>query len=260
MVMGGFAIALRVQENAGKAWPIARAVAGRLATDAGARDLYAKNPRLSESYPTAEAFVAAVAAQRSAFGALPPRPADGAFQSASDPGSLSVAAKGTGGGWMEMEVERSDGSAAGHAAIGEGITYLGFAADEPGLAAQRKSLRAIRDEARWARFRSVEQALLTDDGVDALLRANPDLAKEEAARSAFRAEATAWRPRLAERQPPATWKAAVDADASDEMVSMQRHDGPFGDRLQVGWRLKDRHSWLWVAWDNGRLSKVSLDG
>lgn len=260
MVMGGFALALRVQENAGKAWPITRAVAGRLATDAGAQDLYAKNPRLAESYPTAEAFAAAVAAQRSAFGALPPRPSDEAFRSASDPGSLSVAAKGTGGGWMEMEVERSDGSAAGHAAIGEGITYLGFAADESGLAAQRKSLRATRDEARWARFRSVEQSLLTDAGVDALLQANPELAKDDAARSAFRAGAKAWRPRLAERQPPATWKAAVDADAEAEMVSMRRHDGPFGDRLEIGWRLKDRQSWLWATWDNGRLAKVSLDG
>ncbi|HTL97881.1 MAG TPA: hypothetical protein VL181_03650 [Holophagaceae bacterium] len=258
MGMVGLAIALRVQENAGKAWPISRAVVARLATDEGARDLYAKNPRLAEDYPSPDAFLAAVAAQRSAFGALPARRSDQEFQAESDPDSLSVEAKGTGGAWMELNVERSDGSAAGHAAIGEGITYLGFAADEAGLEAQRKALRAVFHEARWAEFRAVEQAMLTDEGVEALLKAQPALAKDEAARAAFLKQAQSWRPRLAVHQPPATWKEAEAADEKDELVSMQRRSGDgWGDHLEVGWRLRD-HAWFRATWEDGHLSKVTV--
>ena len=251
-------LVLRAQENEGKAWPITHAVVARLATDAGARDLYAKNPRLADSYPTAEAFVTAVAAQRNAFGSLPNRqPSPEAFRADSDPDSLSIAAKGSGGAWMELNVERSDGSAAGHAAIGEGITFLGFGADESALANQRKSISSAVHEARWAAFRSVEQSLLTDAGVEALLQANPDLAKDETERGAFLKQAQAWRPRLAAHEPPTTWKAAVDDD--DELVSMQHRSGaPFGEQLVVGWRLKDRQTWFRATWEEGRLKKVTL--
>ncbi len=253
----GLSVFLRVQENEGKAWPITAAVVTRLATDAGARDLYAKNPRLAEDYPSVDAFIAAVAAQRAAFGTLPARQPD-AFHSNSDPTDLSVVAKGTGGGWMELQVERSDGSEAGHAAIGEGITYLGFGPDEKALDEARKNLRSAYHEAKWAEFRAVEQALLTDAGVNGLLQTHPDLASGETARAAFFQQVQAWRPRLAEHQPPATWKEAADADAKDEMVSMRhRSGGPFGDHLEVGWRVTDQ-GWLRATWDNGRLVKVSL--
>ena len=251
-------LVLRVQQNEDRAWPITRAVVARLATDEGARDLYAKNPRLSESYPTAEAFVAAIAGQRAAFGALPARkPGDG-FHADSDPQDLSVVAKGTGGAWMELQVESSDGSEAGHAAIGEGITYLGFGADEKGLESHREDLRGARHEARWAEFRGLEQAMLTDAGVEGLLKTHPDLAKDEAARAAFLRQAQAWRPRLMAHQPPATWKEAVDADAKDEMVSMQRRSGPFSDHLEVGWRLKDQ-SWFRATWEKGQLTRLALE-
>ena len=247
---------LRVQENESKAWPITSAVVARLSTDQGARDLYAKNPRLADDYPTADAFVSAVAAQRASFGALTTRQPD-SFHSESDPTDLSVVAKGTGGAWMELHVERSDGSAAGHAAIGEGITFLGFGATEAALNEARKDLRSAYHEAKWAEFRTTEQALLTDAGVNGLLQAHPDLASDDAARAAFLQQAQAWRPRLAVHPPPATWKEAVDADAKDEMVSMVRRSNPLGDHLEVGWRLTDQ-SWLRATWDNGHLIKVSV--
>ena len=256
--MLGLSLFLRVQENEDRAWPIARAVVARIGTDEGARDLYAKNPRLAGDYPTTDAFVAAVAAQRAAFGALPARQ-PGSFRSDSDPDSLRVTAKGTGGAWMELNVERSDGTEAGHAAIGEGITFLAFGADEAALNDARKNLRSAYHEARWAEFRTVEQALLTDPGVNGLLQTHPGLAKDEASRAAFLQQAQAWRPRLAAHQPPMTWKEAVDADEKDEMVSMNHRDsGPFGDHLEVGWRLKDQ-SWLRATWNNGHLIKVSLE-
>lgn len=252
-------LVLRVQQNEDKAWPIAHAVIERLATENGARDLYAKNPRLADSYATVDAFVATMAAQRGTFGVLPaPRPSGEGFQVESDPESLRVYAKGDGGGWMQLEVERSDGSVEGHAAIGEGITYLGFAKDEAGLETLRKNLREVRNEARWAQFRSVEQALLTDDGVRALLHSNPDLAKDDAGKAAFLTQAQDWRPRLAAGPPPETWKAAVAADAEEEMVSMQRRTNPLGERLTVGWRVKDKRAWLRAEWKDGRLQKISL--
>lgn len=252
----GLSVFLRVQENEGKAWPITSTVVARLGTDQGARDLYAKNPRLAEDYPTVDAFVAAVAAQRTAFGTLPPRQPD-SFHSESDPTDLSVVAKGSGGAWMELHVERSDGSEAGHAAIGEGITFLGFGATEAALDEARKDLRSAYHEARWAEFRAMEQDLLTDAGVTSLLQAHPDLATDAATRAAFLQQAQAWRPLLAAHQPPATWKEAVDADAKDEMVSMVRRSNPLGDHLEVGWRLKDQ-SWLRATWDNDRLIKLTL--
>lgn len=251
----GLSVFLRVQENESKAWPITSAVVTRLSTDEGAKDLYTKNPRLAEDYPAVDAFVATVAAQRAAFGALASRQPD-SFHSESDPSDLSIVAKGTGGAWMELHVERSDGSAAGHAAIGEGITFLGFGTTEAALDETRKNLRSAYHEARWAEFRAVEQALLTDAGVNGLLQAHPDLAADDAARAAFLQQAQVWRPRLAVHPPPATWKEAVDADAKDEMVSMVRRSNPLGDHLEVGWRLKDQ-TWLRATWDNGRLIKVS---
>lgn len=249
-------IVLRVQEIESKAWPITRAVVARLATDEGARDLFARNPRLSASYPTAEAFVAAVAAQRAAFGALPDRPAGDGFQTDPDPGGLRVAARGAGGAWLELEVERSDGSEAGHAAIGEGITFLGFGADRAAIHELRKNLRSTYHEARWAEFRAVEQALLTDAGVEDLLRDHPDLAKGDAARAAFLQQAQAWRPSLTAHQPPGSWKEAEDA--KDEHVSMRHRSGPpFGDHLEIGWEMADQR-WLRAAWERGQLVKVSV--
>lgn len=253
-------LVLRFQASESRAWPITKSVVARLATDDGARDLFAKNPRLAESYPDAEAFVAAVRAQRAAFGALaaPGRGDHGeTFRADSDPDGLRVIAKGTGGAWMQMDVEQSDGSEAGHAAIGEGITLLGFADSEASLDKVREASHQVYNEARWTRFKAVEQALLTEDGTQALLKANPGFLKDGAAREAFLRQARDWRPRLAARPIPATWKEGVDA--KDETVSMNhRSMPPFRDQVVVGWELKDG-AWLKVEWSEGRLTKITLE-
>lgn len=252
-------LVLRVQAGESKAWPITRAVVARLATDDGARDLYAKNPRLAESYPDAEAFLAAVRAQRGAFGALPPPGAGGhgeTFRADSDPDGLRVITRGSGGAWLQMDVEQSDGSEAGHAAIGEGITFLGFAGSEEALDKVREASRQVYNEAQWARFKAVEQALLTDAGTQALLQANPGFLKDGAAREAFLHQVQAWRPRLASRPIPATWKEGVDS--KDETVRMyHRSMPPFSDRMGMGWELEDG-AWLSVEWSEGRLSKITV--
>jgi hypothetical protein len=252
-------VVLRVQQNEGKAWPILRAVEARLATDDGARALYAKNPRLSDCYPSADAFLETVRSHRSAFGALPDREPvmDGEkYDTDSDPQGLRAYVKGKGGGWMSLELEQSDGTEAGHAAIGEGITYLGFADASASLRDVERASRAAFQETVWGRFKAVEQALLTEEGTEALLQANPLLAKNDGARTAFLQEARSWRPHLSASTPPASWVKAEDAP--DDIVGFSRHSAPpFADHMEMRWKPKDGE-WLRVDWDQGKLVKVSM--
>jgi hypothetical protein len=252
-------VALRVLDSESKAWPIARAVVTRLGTDEGARDLYAKNPRLAENYASADAFLETMRAKRVALGSLPERepPGDGrGYRVESDPGGLRVFTRGGGGAWMLLEVERSDGTEAGHSAIGEGITFLGFADSEASLHDVRQTARGAFNELQWSRFKTVEEALLTDAGTRALLEANPTFIKDDAAREAFLHQAQSWRVRLVEKPPPATWKEVEGA--KDERVELYRRSGaPFGDHMVLGWQLKSG-DWLKVEWNDGRLAKITL--
>ena len=254
-------VVFRVTENRGKAWPILQAVAARLATDEGARDLYAKNPQLADSYATADAFLEAVRGHRAAFGALPAREPGmdrEHYEAESDPGGLRAFVRGTGGAWMSLELEQSDGTEAGHAAIGEGITFLGFGDSASKLKDLRSATRTAFVEGQWSKFIAVERSLLTEEGTQALLQANPDLAKDDAARTAFLQQARTWRARLAASTPPATWAKAKEAP--DDMVRFMRHDMPlFGDRTEIRWKPKGG-TWLQTRWENGRLVKVVLEG
>ena len=254
--MLGLAVFLRVQGNEDKALPITRAVVARLATEAGARDLYAKNPGLVDAYASADAFVAAVRAGQAAFGAVPARVGREGYQVDSDPQGIRVFVKGTGGTWLALDVERSDGTEAGHAAIGEGITFLGFADGEASAQELRETAEKASSEAAWSRFKAVEEALLTEEGTQSLLQTNPDLAKNEAARTAFLQQARAWRPGLLRSSLPATWAKGVEAP--DDVVSLQRHSAPpFTNTVQAGWKPKGG-AWLRATWDEGRLVKVTL--
>ncbi|HET8901774.1 MAG TPA: hypothetical protein VFM84_07540 [Holophagaceae bacterium] len=253
-------VVLRVSANEGKAWPILQTVAARLATDEGVRDLYAKNPQLAGSYGSADAFLEAVRSHRAAFGALPGREPGGdggKYATDSDPQGLRAFIKGTGGAWLALELESSDGTEAGHAAIGEGITYLGFSDGSATLREVEHASHAAYAENQWSKFKAVEQALLTEENTLALLQANPSLAKDDAARTAFLQQARAWRPRLAASTPPATWAKAEDAP--DDTVSFRRHSAPpFADKMEIGWKPKDG-AWLRIAWDKGQLVKVTLE-
>jgi len=253
-------VVLRVQENEGKAWPILQIVTARLGTDEGARDIYAKNPQLADFYPSPDAFLESVRTHRAAFGALPGREPgmDGEkYETDSDPQGLRAFIKGTGGAWMALELESSDGTAAGHAAIGEGITYLGFSDASATLRDVEGASRETRAENQWSRFKAVEQALLTEENTLALLQANPTLAKDDAARTAFLQQARAWRPRLAASTPPATWVKA-EAAPDDTVSFTHRSAAPFVDKMEMGWKPKDG-AWLRIEWSQGQLVKVALE-
>lgn len=247
---------LRATENEGKAWPILTSVAQRLTTDEGARDLYRKNPRLAQLYDSQEAFVDSVKARRISFGTLParqPMEARDNYEMDSNPRGIRASIKGSGGDWMLLEVERSDGTEAGHAAIGEGITFLGYADGSATAREVRRTIRMAYLEQEWSRFTKVEQALLTDEGTKALLQTNPELAPDDAARAAFLHQAQAWRPRLAASALPISWAKAPDGE-----VSLNRHSAPLvGESRQIGWKLKDG-GWLRMVWKDGRIIRVSL--
>ena len=253
-------VVFRVGENRSRLWPVTRAVAARLATDEGARDLYAKNPQLADYYASADAFLEAVRAHRAAFGTLPDREPGmdrNRYMTDSDPQGFHAYVRGPGGSWMTLEVERSDGTEAGHAAIGEGVTYLGFA----DAASELKELESARHDAfaenTWIKFKAVDQSLRTEEGTRALLQANPSLATDEAARTAFLQRASAWRPRLLAATPPDTWAKAEAAP--DDVVGFSRHSAPpFADKMTMSWKPKDG-AWLRVAWDKGQLVKVVLE-
>lgn len=251
-------VVFRVQAHRGRVWPILQAVAARASTDAGARDLYAKNPELAGVYPSEAAFVAAVRAGVQACGALPARePAESreAYDLEMDPDGFRASVKGAQGGWMLLEVGQSDGTEAGHAAIGEGVTYLGFADSLASLRELRHTQREARLEARWKTFLALEESLLTDEGTRALLQAHPELGADEAARAAFLQQAAAWRPRLSAGAPPPTWAAAQEGH-----VRFIRHRAPLiGDKEELGWQVKDG-AWLQAEWKNGRLIRIGLGG
>lgn len=253
-------VVFRVGENRSRLWPVTRAVATRLATDEGARDLFAKNPQLADYYASADAFVEAVRAHRAAFGTLPdgePGMDRNRYMTDSDPQGFHAYVRGSGGDWMSLEVERSDGTEAGHAAIGEGITFLGFSDATSELKELESTMREAFAENLWIKFRAVEQSLLTEEGTVALLQANPSLAKGDAARAAFLQQARAWRPRLLAATLPATWAKGVEAP--DDVVSLNRRSmPPFQDKMEMGWKPKDG-AWLRVDWDQGSLVKVALE-
>lgn len=249
-------VVFRVQAHRGRVWPILQTVAARAATDAGARDLYAKNPELAGAYASEAAFVEAMRAGMQACGALPGRePAERreAYDIETEPDGFRAFIKGAQGGWMLLEVRQSDGTEAGHAAIGEGVTYLGFAGSLASLRDLRRTQHDARLEARWKTFLALEKALLTEDGTRALLQAHPELAPQEAARAAFLRQAAAWRPHLSAEPPPPTWAAAPEG-----RVRFLRRQAPIvGDAEELGWQVKDG-AWFRAAWKNGRLIRIAL--
>lgn len=252
LVMG---MVLKVQGTRDQARPLTQGLLDRLATEAGAREVYARNPALAVPYPTVDAFLAAMREGLGAFGSLPPRPAaPEGFRTEADPQGLQVVAKGSGGGWVALALERSDGTPAGHAAIGEGLTFLAFAPSDEGLKDLRRRLRQASGERLWAAYLAVLPALRTEEGTRKLLDAHPALGKDPAAREAFLREAAAFRPTLLAAQVPDSWKAAVESP--DDRVRLYRREfPPFSDRAAVGWSPKEGRS-LDMEWENGKLAAI----
>lgn len=256
-----FSVVLRMAGKRGRAWPLAEAVSARLATDAGARDLYAKNPALAATYPTEASFLAAVQKGRQEVGALVGAGRNGeGFQADADPMGLRILAKGSGGGWMAMSLEQSDGTPAGHAAIGEGITFLGFAPNDAAAEALGDTMREVGGQILWVKYQAAFVALQTEEGTRNLLQNHPALGKGpkgEDQRQAFLDAMAKLRPDLQGRQLPTTWKEAVDS--KDDVVQLYRRElPPFSDRASLGWKVSSDR-WLKMTWNNGQLLRISVE-
>lgn len=256
-----FSVLLRVEGKRGRAWPIAEGVVARLATDAGVKDLYAKNPALAATYPTESDFATAVQKGRVALGALSGSGRDGeGFQADADPMGLQIMAKGNGGGWIALKLEQSDGTPAGHAAIGEGITFLGFAQDKESVGKLWDAMHEVGGQILWVKYQTVFQALLTEEGTRRLLQEHPALGKGpkgEDEGQAFLETMAKLRPDLRGKPLPATWQAAVDS--KDDLVQLYRRElPPFSDRASLGWKLPDGR-WLKMTWNNGDLLRITVE-
>jgi hypothetical protein len=136
-----FALVGRATGMRRQAWPLVLALQARLATDDGARDVFRRNPAFAAGYESEAAFLEALQAWRRQGGGLParePREDARSYSVHSDPFSLNVAVRGSGGTWMRARF--ATGPAAGPEA-GEGLMQLVFAG----------SFRGLQDSARDAR-------------------------------------------------------------------------------------------------------------
>ena len=230
-----------------RAWPLARAVAARLATDEGARDLYGKNPDLHDGYPTEQAFLEAVRPLRAGL-VLPERVPDRDrrdFILRAGPGVVRVRARGEGGTWIDLTVRGRGGF--GPPPRGEGIARLLLADSREGLTAQLQRLREAEFEPFWQRFRETAAALGTEPGAQALLD-RPGLSRAPGDATAFLALCRTRQASL----------AALPATRTEAHARITLRSGPFHRDVRLACPLPGGGS-LSLAWRDDRLTDVALD-
>lgn len=240
-------VASYLQAARRQAWPLALGIAARLATDEGARDLYAKNPDLRNLYPTEEAFLETVRPLRAGL-TLPaqePRRGQRGFLAFVSPDQARIRVRGEGGTWMDLTVRRR--SAFGPEPKGEGLSSLLLADSREGLRVQARRLREVEFEPLWQRFRDTAATLQTEAGARGLLD-RPGLSHTPADISAF----------LALRQARQASLAAVPATFAEAHVRLSIRSGPFGRVVRMTCPLPGGGS-LGLTWKNDQLSGLDLD-
>lgn len=230
-----------------RAWPLARAVAARLATDEGARDLYGKNPDLRDCYPTEQAFLEAVRPLRAGL-VLPEREPGREqrdFILRAGPGVARIRARGEGGTWIDLTVRGRGGF--GPPPRGEGISRLLLADSREGLTAQLRRLREAELEPFWQRFRETAAALATEPGARALLD-RPGLSRAPGDAATF----------LALCRTRQAGLAALPATRTEAHGRITLRSGPFHRDVRMACPLPGGGS-LSLAWRDDRLTDVALD-
>lgn len=229
------------------AWPLARSVAARLATDEGARDLYAKNPELQDLYPTQQAFLDTVRPLRAGL-TLPdqePRRNRRGFITFVGPSQARVRARGEGGTWMDLTVRRR--SAFGPEPRGEGLSRLLLANSREGLLAQFHSLHETELEPHWQRFRDTAATLATEAGAHGLLE-RPGLSHSPSNAAAF----------LALRQRRQAGLAQLPPTRVEAHVRTTLRSSPFGREVQMACPIPGGGT-LSLTWKNDQLTVLELD-
>lgn len=227
-----------------KAWPLARAVAARLATDEGTLDLWHRNPALHTAYPTEASFLDRVRPFRAGL-ALPEREpvrGRGGYATRAGLSRLTLQVCGDGGTWMELTLD-TQGTVGG-----EGIAALWLADSRAGL--RRLSGRGRASLAQpWQRFRETAGRLATPDGARSLTE-QPGLARTPADAAAFLDRCRQRRDALA------GLPAEVPGAAAHLAVSI--HGGLFGRRVRMTCDLEGGGR-LTLAWRGDRLTELDLD-
>ena len=250
ILVGALLVAVLVTTQVARrrqAWPLARAVAARLATDEGARDLYGKNPDLHGFYPTEQAFLEAVRPLRAGL-VLPeqePRRDRRGFIMQVGPGVARVRARGDGGTWIDLTVRGRGGF--GPPPHGEGISRLLLADSQEGLRGQIRRLREAEFEPLWQRFRATATTLATEPGARSLLD-RPGLSHAPGDAAAF----------LALRQTRQIGLSALPATRTEAHARLSIRSGPFHRDVRMTCPLPGGGS-LSLAWRDDQLTEMTLD-
>lgn len=245
-----FALVGRATGLRRQAWPLIQAVQARLSTDEGARDLFRKNPGFAAGYESEEAFLEAARAWRTRGGSLPPREPEEdprAYTVSSDPFSLGIAIRGSGGGWMRARF--ATGPEAGRDA-GEGLMQLVFADSFRGLQDSARDARRQVRARQYAAFLADARSLGTDEGARDLYRREAGLRRAWPSEAAFLQDARAWRPHLAAL--PEDLRGAERG--GPVQAAFRRHNSPLGQSQA----LEVAHpGGVWkAAWRDGALADL----
>lgn len=249
-VVAALLVAVLVTTQAARrrqAWPLARAVAARLATDEGARDLYGKNPDLHGFYPTEQAFLEAVRPLRAGLVLPEQEPGRGRRDSILQvgPGVARIRVRGEGGTWIDLTVRGRGGF--GPPPHGEGISRLLLADSQEGLRGQLRRVREAEFEPLWQRFRETAAALATEPGARALL-GRPSLSRTPGDATAF----------LALRVTRQASLAALPATRTEAHARLSIRSGPFHRDVRMTCPLPGGGS-LSLAWRDDQLTEMALD-
>ena len=228
-------------------WPLARAIAARLATDEGTRDLYDRNPELRDTYPTGAAFLEAIRPLRAGL-TLPEQEPDRdrrGFITQMEPDQVRIRVRGEGGTWLDLTVRRR--SSFGPEPRGEGISRLLVADSMEGLRGQLRRLREAEFEPLWQRFRETATTLATEPGARALLD-RPGLSHAPGDPAAF----------LALRQIRQVDLSALPATRTEAHARLSIRSGPFHRDVRMTCPLPGGGS-LSLAWRDDQLTEMTLD-
>lgn len=226
-----------------RAWPLVRAVAAQLQTDAGSRELYRSSPALEGAYADEEAFLGRVRDVREGLRFPEAEPAPGPeYRVSSSPFYLRIRVKGEGEAWMDL------GMAYGGPFSSHGIEALWLAKDGRVLRRFQREAGDLRRARAWARFAELAHRIATPEGLQALRQEAPALRSIPGEAVAFAEVAGRRREALL---------ALRKEVAESTKFSLKMHSGPLGRWTEVSADLQDGGA-LRVRWKSELLEEIEL--
>ncbi len=234
--------------NRAQLWPVIRSIHARLQTDESAKDLFAKNPALANSYTNEKDFLDTVQAWRSKVGELPVQepPRGPTYLPGSDPGGTGASVQGAGGAWMRVDIRAG---AFGEPVQSEGIIRIFFGEDKKALRAARQKSNNVGTQHKWEDFRKVLLQCADDASAAALYRKEPGLHTRFPTEAAFLESLTTLRPVLV--------KLPLSLEEGAHEFSIHNIHSPFRNSRVSTFRTSNGQE-LVVTWKDGQLSVLEL--